>query len=48
MKLIPQINYDDEDYKLIRDLKDNLKINWHDFILTLVKFYDENQSEDDE
>ena len=47
MKLLPQINYDDKDFKLIKDLKERLDSNWHDFILDLVRFYNEN-AEDEE
>ena len=42
MKLIPQINYDDKDYEDIKDLKEKLGSNWHDFILDLVRDYNKN------
>lgn len=39
MKTVPQINYDDKDYEVIKKLKDKLGSNWHDFILDLARNY---------
>ena len=34
-----QINiwFDDDEYKLVKELKDKSKLTWHDFLLLIVK-----------
>ena len=38
MKYI-NLTFEDLEYKKIKDLKENLNISWHDFIIKLVEMY---------
>lgn len=39
IRQIPPIAYEEKDFNLIKDLKEELGSNWHDFFLDLVRFY---------
>lgn len=42
MRATPPVYYEEENYKLIKALKEKLGSNWHDFFLDLVRFYIKN------
>lgn len=32
--------FDDKEFKFLTDKKDLIELNWHDFLLNLVKYFD--------
>jgi len=43
MRNIPQIPIEDKMFKYIKEVKIKSRLSWRDFLIKVIKFYDENK-----